>query len=98
MKKKVLEKIPLEKSPPDSKLNPIPNLTLTLPLTRHRVTGAFFRGGGGFLTPSRIVQKKYQCSAKTKVSKVDGERSPLNEFFSVNILYRNSVTLEADSS
>ena len=44
----VLGKIPHEKSPPDSKPNPIPNLTLTLPLTPHG--GAFFRGYF-FLTP-----------------------------------------------
>ena len=36
------EKIPPEKSPPDSKRNPIPNLTLTLPLTPHR---GLFSGG-----------------------------------------------------
>ena len=29
------KKSPPEKSPPVPKLNPIPNLTLTLPLTRH---------------------------------------------------------------
>ena len=32
----------LGKNLPDPKLNPIPNLTLTLPLTPHRV---FFPGG-----------------------------------------------------
>ena len=37
-----LEKIPPEKNPPDSKPNPIPNLTLTLPLTPHG--GLFSRG------------------------------------------------------
>ena len=38
----VLGKNPPEKSPPDSKLNPIPNLTLALPLTPH---GGFFPEG-----------------------------------------------------
>ena len=35
------KKSPLEKKPPDSKPNPIRNLTLTLPLT---LTGRFFPG------------------------------------------------------
>ena len=43
-KERFLEKIPREKTPPDSKPNPIPNLTLILPLTPH---GGFFPGGGG---------------------------------------------------
>ena len=37
-------KNPPGKKPPDSKLNPTPNLTLTLPLTPHGGEKAFFRG------------------------------------------------------
>ena len=46
---------------------------------------------------SKIVQKNINVMRKwsTNASKVDGERSPL-KFFLINILYRNSVTLEPD--
>ena len=42
------KKSPLKKAPPDSKPNPVPNLTLNLPLTPHGE--AFFRRDF-FLTP-----------------------------------------------
>ena len=43
--KTVLGKNPPGKSPPDSKLNPIPNLTLTQPVNPR--AGRFTGGGGG---------------------------------------------------
>ena len=48
----VLAKNLPEKEPLDSKPNPIPNLTLTLPLTLHG-------GGEGFLAPIVVYHQKY---------------------------------------
>ena len=54
IKKGSRKKFPRKKNPPNSKPNPIPNLTLTLPPDPPR--GAFFRGYF-FLTPLRVLGK-----------------------------------------